>query len=125
MEQIWAEYSSRLSRVSRLRHRCLDIKDESLAAEFERFHNEMQAVDTMILSAIKLSFDQATYIKEKCEILDAFHSMSERSRYFAGSFFLADETRIAVNIQIPPQTIPITAMSLISIICIHVCIYFT
>jgi hypothetical protein len=41
----------------------------------------MHIIDTMILSAMKASFEGLTTIKDQCEILDMFYSMSERSRW--------------------------------------------
>ena len=40
----------------------------------------MHSIDSMILDALKASFDGVTNIKEQCEILDTFHSMAERAR---------------------------------------------
>lgn len=40
----------------------------------------MHTIDSMILNALKASFEGVTNIKEQCEILDNFHSMSERAR---------------------------------------------
>jgi hypothetical protein len=40
----------------------------------------MHVIDTMILSALKASFEGMTTIKDQCETLDTFYSMSERSR---------------------------------------------
>ena len=47
---------------------------------FVSFRKEMHSIDSMILDALKASFDGVTNIKEQCEILDTFHSMSERAR---------------------------------------------
>lgn len=68
----------------------MDIKDEGLAANFEKFHNEMHTIDTMILEAMKANFDDVTHISEQCEILDIFFSMSERSRVKAAYHQRAD-----------------------------------
>ena len=48
---------------------------------FFQFRSEMHIIDTMILSAMKASFEGLTSIKDQCEVLDMFYSMSERSRF--------------------------------------------
>ena len=50
-------------------------------ASLFQFRSEMHIIDTMILSAMKASFEGLTSIKDQCEVLDMFYSMSERSRY--------------------------------------------
>ena len=44
IDQIYFEYSKRLSLISQVRHKSMDIKDEVLAAHFEKFHSEMHQV---------------------------------------------------------------------------------
>jgi len=78
--QIYLEYTKLLSKISQVRHQSLDIKNESLGSYFVQFRSEMHIIDTMILSSIKSSFEGVTNIKEMCETLDTFYSMSERSR---------------------------------------------
>ena len=73
-----------------VRHKCLDIKDDQLGAYFVSFRKEMHTIDSMILDALKASFDGITNIKEQCEILDTFHSMSERARVRDTYYLRAD-----------------------------------
>ena len=80
IDRIYLEYSKLLSNISTVRHKCLDIKDDELGNYFVSFRKEMHSIDSMILDALKASFDGVTNIKEQCEILDTFHSMSERAR---------------------------------------------
>ena len=40
----------------------------------------MHKINSMILDALKASFEAVNSIKEQCEILDNFHSMSDRAR---------------------------------------------
>ena len=90
IDQIYFEYSKRLSHISQVRHKSMDIKDEALATHFEKFHSEMHQIDTMILEAMKAAFDNVHHIHEQCEILDIFYSMAERSRVRSAYYQRAD-----------------------------------
>ena len=50
----------------------------------------MHTIDSMILDALKASFEGVSNIKEQCEILDTFHSMSDRARVKDTYFLRAD-----------------------------------
>jgi hypothetical protein len=80
ISRIYLEYSKLLSNISQVRHQSLDIKDDELGAYFDHFRREMHNIDSMILDALKASFEGVANIKEQCEILDTFHSMSDRAR---------------------------------------------
>ena len=57
IDQIYFAYGKKLSPIAEVRYKALDIKDESLGSLFEKFHSEMHNIDTMILSALKASFE--------------------------------------------------------------------
>ena len=57
IDQIYFAYGKKLSPIAEVRYKALDIKDESLGALFEKFHSEMHNIDTMILNALKASFE--------------------------------------------------------------------
>lgn len=80
LDRIFLEYSKLLSNISTVRHKCLDIKDDELGTHFVSFRKDMHKIDSMILDALKASFEAVNSIKEQCEILDNFHSMSDRAR---------------------------------------------
>ena len=80
LDRIFLEYSKLLSNISQVRHKCLDIKDDELGTHFVSFRKDMHKIDSMILDALKASFEAVNSIKEQCEILDNFHSMSDRAR---------------------------------------------
>ena len=80
LDRIFLEYSKLLSNISQVRHKCLDIKDDELGTHFVSFRKDMHKIDSMILDALKASFEAVNSIKEQCEILDNFHSMSGRAR---------------------------------------------
>ena len=64
-----------------MRHKCLDIKDDELGAYFVSFRKEMHTIDSMILEALRASFDGVTNIKEQCEILGIYkkiHKVNSR-----------------------------------------------
>jgi hypothetical protein len=44
----------------------------------------MHIIDTMILSAMKASFEGLTSIKDQCEVLDMFYSMCQSYKTFYG-----------------------------------------
>ncbi len=90
INRINLEYSKLLSNISQVRHKCLDIKDDELGQYFVSFRRDMHNIDSMILDALKASFEGVTNIKEQCEILDNFHSMSERARVRDTYYLRAD-----------------------------------
>ena len=61
IDQIYFAYGKKLSPIAEVRYKALDIKDESLGALFEKFHSEMHNIDTMILNALKASFEVIIY----------------------------------------------------------------
>ena len=63
IDQIYFEYGKKLSPIAEVRYKALDIKDESLGSLFEKFHSEMHNIDTMILNALKASFEAGSLIK--------------------------------------------------------------
>ena len=63
INRIYLEYSKLLSTISQVRHKCLDIKDDELGTYFVTFRKDMHTVDSMILDALKASFEDVTNIK--------------------------------------------------------------
>ena len=61
IDQIYFAYGKKLSPIAEVRYKALDIKDESLGALFEKFHSEMHNIDTMILNALKASFEVSVW----------------------------------------------------------------
>ena len=66
IDQIYFEYSKRLSHISQVRHKSMDIKDEVLAAHFEKFHSEMHQVCSvhtyLSLGALKTSYTRQGFL---------------------------------------------------------------
>ena len=76
-------YSKLLSTISQVRHKCLDIKDDELGTYFVTFRKDMHTVDSMILDALKASFEDVTNIKGQFFAYHVFHLHLRRPKFNA------------------------------------------
>ena len=69
-----------MSPIAEVRYKALDIKDESLGALFEKFHSEMHNIDTMILNALKASFEVCLIYRIQTFHLETNYNIDQKYR---------------------------------------------
>lgn len=74
------KYNKLIENIKNSGRKCLDIENEQLRNDFQVFKSEVHELDYSLLKALKSSFEGFKGIREACEILESFHSVSERTR---------------------------------------------